>query len=85
MGLELDVQEIVQRIVKYLIIGLAVSLSAHLVLSGKSTPNKMEVLSLGLTAAATFAILDYFVPSIGASARNGAGFGIGANMVGFPM
>ena len=35
-------------------------------------------------AAATFSILDTFVPTMGASARTGAGFGIGANLVGFP-
>jgi len=37
-----------------------------------------------LTAAATFSILDTYVPSMGVSARSGAGFGIGANLVGFP-
>jgi hypothetical protein len=40
--------------------------------------------TLALTAAATFSILDCYVPSIGVSTRTGAGFGIGANMVGFP-
>ena len=37
-----------------------------------------------LVAAATFSILDTYVPSMGSSARTGAGFGIGANLVGFP-
>ena len=37
-----------------------------------------------LTAAATFSILDTYVPSLAVSARTGAGFGIGANLVGFP-
>jgi len=35
-----------------------------------------------LTATATFAILDTYIPSIGASTREGAGFGIGLNLVG---
>jgi len=35
-----------------------------------------------LTAAATFSILDVFIPAMGSSARGGAGFGIGANLVG---
>jgi hypothetical protein len=43
-----------------------------------------EVLLISLVAAATFAVLDLFAPSIGSSVRTGAGFGIGANLVGFP-
>ena len=39
---------------------------------------------IALMAAATFSILDTFVPTMGVSARSGAGFGIGANLVGFP-
>ena len=35
-----------------------------------------------LTAAATFAILDVFSPSIGSSTRNGVGFGIGTALTG---
>ena len=39
-----------------------------------------------LVAAATFAVLDLFAPnsSVASAARQGAGFGIGANLVGFP-
>jgi ABC-type Co2+ transport system permease subunit len=43
-----------------------------------------EIMLLALTAAATFSILDSYIPSIGVTARSGAGFGIGANLVGFP-
>ena len=43
-----------------------------------------EVMLIALTAAATFSILDTYVPSMAVSARSGAGFGIGANLVGFP-
>ena len=43
-----------------------------------------EIAIIALMAAATFSILDTFVPSMGQSARTGAGFGIGANLVGFP-
>ena len=38
-----------------------------------------------LVAAAVFALLDVLAPSIGVTARQGAGFGLGANLVGFPM
>lgn len=44
-----------------------------------------EIATIALMAAATFSILDTFTPSIGASARSGAGAGIGLNMVGFPV
>ena len=43
-----------------------------------------EIALIALTAAATFSILDTYIPSMGATARSGAGFGIGANLVRFP-
>ena len=39
---------------------------------------------IAITAAATFALLDMYAPSIGSAARQGTGFGIGANLSGFP-
>jgi hypothetical protein len=33
-------------------------------------------------AAATFSILDVFIPSMGQSARSGAGAGLGVNLIG---
>ena len=46
--------------------------------------NMDEIILIALTAAATFSILDTFIPVMGDSARSGAGLGIGANLVGFP-
>ena len=43
-----------------------------------------EIFTIGLTAAATFAVLDMYAPSFAPAARVGSGFGIGANIVGFP-
>ena len=43
-----------------------------------------ETLLIALVAAATFSILDTYLPSLAVSARSGAGFGIGANLVNFP-
>lgn len=43
-----------------------------------------EILLIALTAAATFSILDTYIPVMGENARTGAGLGIGANLVGFP-
>lgn len=75
--------EIVNRAIKYLIEGLFVAIAAIFV-PKKSLPVE-EVLTLAVVAAAVFAILDVVSPSIGVTARQGAGFGIGANLVGFPM
>jgi hypothetical protein len=77
-----DVADIVTRLVKYFLEGLAVAIAAF-VLPGK-TLKVAEVGMIALVATATFAILDIYAPSVGASARTGAGFGIGANLVGFP-
>jgi ABC-type Co2+ transport system permease subunit len=79
----LDLQEVLKRVLKYLIEGLIVALAAFFIpKKGKLSAN--EVLCLSVTAAATFAILDMYAPSIGGAARAGAGLGIGANLVGFP-
>ena len=77
-----DMGDLVARVVKYLLEGLAVAVAAF-VLPGK-TLKASEVGMIALVATATFAILDIYAPSVGSSARTGAGFGIGANLVGFP-
>ena len=46
--------------------------------------NIEEVIMIAITAAATFALLDMYAPSVGNYARQGTGFGIGANLAGFP-
>jgi ABC-type Co2+ transport system permease subunit len=50
----------------------------------KRSLNVEEIVLIALTAAATFSILDTYVPSMGVSARTGAGLGIGLNMTKFP-
>jgi ABC-type Co2+ transport system permease subunit len=75
--------EIVTRAIKYLIEGLVIA-AAAVIIPRKALPLD-EVASLALLAAAVFAILDVFAPSVGVTARQGAGFGLGANLVGFPM
>lgn len=77
-----NLQEILKRAVKYLIEGAAVAVAAFFIPSKQ--PRLEEVLMIAVTAAATFALLDLYAPSIGAFARQGAGFGVGANLVGFP-
>ena len=78
----LDLGELVRRAVKYLVEGIMVALAAYAI--QKKSLNLDEVALIALTAAATFSILDTYVTSMAVSARSGAGFGIGANLVGFP-
>ena len=82
MSQTFDLVEIFVRILKYLMEGLVVSTAAFMF------PNKKmsleEVIMIGFVAAATFSLLDLYSPSLGVSARSGAGLGIGANLVGFP-
>lgn len=77
-----NVKEIIKRIIKYLVEGLMVSIASYAI--PKVSLKADEILLIALTAAATFSILDTYIPTMGSSARTGAGFGIGANLVGFP-
>ena len=77
-----DFSELIKRAIKYLVEGVIVAIAAFTI--PKKALNIEEIVIIGLMAAATFSILDVFVPSIASSARGGAGFGIGANLVGFP-
>ena len=77
-----DFMEVLVRILKYTLEGIVVSTAAFM-FPGKKI-NLDEIILIGFVAAATFSLLDLFSPSVGISARQGAGFGIGANLVGFP-
>ena len=77
-----DMSEFIKRAVKYIIEGIMVAIAAYAI--PKKSLNVEEVVIIALTAAATFSILDTYIPSMGATARSGAGFGIGANLVKFP-
>jgi hypothetical protein len=76
--------ELIKRAIKYLIEGLMVAIVAFVIPPEKRALKFEEIAVIALMAAATFSILDTFIPTMGASARTGAGFGIGANLVGFP-
>jgi ABC-type Co2+ transport system permease subunit len=78
----INVGELVKRIIKYLVEGLMVAIAAYAI--PKRSLNIEEIILIALTAAATFSILDTYIPSMGSTARSGAGFGIGANLVKFP-
>jgi len=74
--------EIVNRVIKYLIEGLVIA-AAAIFIPKRALPLD-EVATLAVLAAVVFAILDAVSPSVGVTARQGAGFGLGANLVGFP-
>jgi len=67
---------------KYLMEGAAVAVAAHYIPARKMS--MLELIIVALTAALTFAVLDILAPAILPGAYMGAGFGIGAKMVGFP-
>ena len=82
LGGYLDLGELVKRALKYLIEGIIVALAAYVIPTKRLRLD--ECCLIALTAAATFSILDTYLPSLAVSARSGAGFGIGANLVNFP-
>uniref|UniRef100_A0A6C0JLF1 Uncharacterized protein n=1 Tax=viral metagenome TaxID=1070528 RepID=A0A6C0JLF1_9ZZZZ len=82
----IDFGDLLSRLVKYALEGLVVAIAAFWLpkfMGGRSLPLS-QIGMIGMVALATFAILDVYAPSVGASARTGAGFGIGAHLVGFP-
>lgn len=77
-----SIMEFVKRLLKYLVEGIVVAIAAYTIPQKKL--NLQDIAVIGLSAAATFALLDLFAPTISYAARQGAGFGVGANLVGFP-
>ena len=68
-------------VIKYLLEGIAVSVSAYYLTSKKTSIQ--ETVLVGVSAATVFLLLDLFAPSVGSATRTGAGLGIGLNRVGF--
>ena len=75
-----DFSELVKRAIKYIVEGIIVALAAYVI--PKQALKVEEVVVIALTAAATFSVLDVFIPSMGATARQGAGAGIGLGVIG---
>jgi hypothetical protein len=78
--MDFSVGEFVNRALKYLLEGLAVAVAAIYI--PKKALAMDEVATLALTAAAVFALLDVLAPSVGVTARQGAGFSMGSSLVG---
>ena len=81
-SLGINFQEIIARIIKYIVEGTAVAIAAYVIPRRKL--DVYEVVMVALTAAAVFAILDLYAPAVSAGARQGAGFGIGFGMLNAP-
>ena len=82
-GVQSSVMDVLLKAIKYFIEGLAVAVACHVI--PKRQLNVNETLTIALTAAATFAVLDLFSPAVGSSARQGAGLGLGLSTVGFTL
>jgi hypothetical protein len=68
-------------LIKYLLEGLAVAVATYFI--PKRKIEYTDIIIIGLTAAAVFAVLDQFSPLVAVGARHGSGFAIGYQQVGF--
>jgi ABC-type Co2+ transport system permease subunit len=75
--------EIVKKAIKYIVEGIIVAFASYVI--PKQSLKLEEVTVIALVAAATLAILDTFIPSMGVSSRQGAGLAIGTGLVGGGM
>jgi ABC-type Co2+ transport system permease subunit len=76
------ITDLVVRAIKYFLEGLAVALASFIIPQKKL--NLEEILAIAMVGAVSFALLDLLAPSVGLTMRQGAGFGLGAQLVGFP-
>lgn len=67
-----------QNIAKYALESLAIALCAKYVLKRS---NYKEVILMTISVMATLLVLDMFAPNVAAGTRQGAGFGLGGNLV----
>ena len=77
----IDTHELCRRVVKYLLMGVVIAISTLIL--PKQKIDFESVLALALISGATFAIIDTFIPTMSYPVQLGAGFGIGAGLVGF--
>ena len=73
-------EELLKRAIKYIVEGIIGALAAFVI--PKQSLKIEEVVVIALTAAATLAVLDTFIPSMGVSSRQGAGLAIGTGLAG---
>lgn len=75
----LDFQEVFQKILRYLFLGLIVGLSGVYLIKGA---RMNDVVMVALTAAASLALLD--LVGLGSTARAGLAFKVGTSLAGLP-
>ena len=78
--MDFSVGNFVNRALKYLLEGLAVAIAA-VYIPKRALPME-DIAALALVAAAVFALLDVLAPSVGVTARQGAGFALGSQLAG---
>ena len=81
MPFSFDTHEMITRVVKYIVEGLAVGIVAWLL--GKNLSG-YDILLLALVAASVFSVLDLLAPSVSSTVRSGVGYGFGFQLAGFP-
>ena len=79
--MSIDYAEILTRVLKYLMEGIAVGLACYFT----AKLNMDQIIIIAVTAAATFAILDMYTPQVSTAVRLGTGFGIGSQFTGIRM
>lgn len=75
-----NVNEMILRISRFTIMGILVATCTYIIPGRKLLAE--EVMLIAASAAATFAILDTYLPGVGVAARTGVGFTLGSNLVG---
>jgi hypothetical protein len=78
--MQFEVRELLIRVLKYLAEGLAIAMA--MVIIPRKPINVEEIAAVALIGASVFALLDMLAPAVGLTARQGAGFGLGAGLVG---
>jgi ABC-type Co2+ transport system permease subunit len=74
------VNDFLKLAIKYLIEGLVVAAVAYII--PRKELDLEEISVIALMAAATFAILDVFIPAAATSSRQGIGFAVGTGLTG---
>lgn len=74
----IDIMELIKRLFKYIFIGFIVAIVSFVI--PKRSLDIPEIILISLSAGATFAILDAYMPAVGISARGGFGLGTGIAM-----
>lgn len=75
-----SINDYLKLAIKYLIEGIVVAAVTYII--PKRKMDLEEICVIALMAAATFAILDVFIPAAASSSRQGIGFAVGTGLTG---